>query len=114
MACNSEPTYEYKNNPHYIEFTKQKEELKKKYPPQIFERPVTSGRNKKHIQEVYEDYLVNERHLYKQYLKELADLIFKHDGSYQQLTWDLMAEVDKLEMERKARGRRKSGLSSEY
>jgi hypothetical protein len=112
--ANYDPAYEYKSNPNYIEFSKQKEELKKKYPPRIFERESTSGRTNKHIKKVYKDYLDNDRKLHLEYLKELADLIFEQNGYFQQLTWDMMAEVDKLEMERNARGRKKSGQSSEY
>jgi hypothetical protein len=108
------PTYEYKNNPHYIEFTKQKEELKKKYPPQIFERPFTGGKSVKGIEQVKQDYIKNEQSIYRQYLKEVADLLFQPNGSFQELTWDIMAEVDKLEMERKASGRRNGGAHSEY
>ena len=109
MANDWKPVYEYKNNPHYIKFTEQKEELKKKYPPQIFVCPITSGRSTKYIKEIKEDYIQNEQSLHRQYLKEVADLIFEPNGSYQQLTWDIMGKVELLEMERKARGRNNRG-----
>jgi hypothetical protein len=114
MASDWKPVYEYKNNPHYIKFTEQKEELKKKYPPQIFERPFTGGRSTKYIKEMKEDYIQNEQSLHRQYLKEVADLIFEPNGSYQQLTWDMMGKAELLEMERKSRGRESSGHSEFY
>ena len=106
--ANYDPAYEYKNNPHYIQFTKDKEELKKKYPAEIFDLTPQSGKSSKQLVEHKKNYIQNQQQLHRQYLKELADLIFEPNGSFQQLTWDLMAEVDKLEMERKARGKKKS------
>lgn len=108
-----EPAYEYKNNPHYIEFTKQKEELKKKYPAEIFDLSPQSGRGKKQLAEYKKNYIQNQQPLHRQYLKELAELIFQPDGHYQQFTWDIMGEAQKLQMERKSRGR-KYGGTGEY
>lgn len=97
-----DPVYDYKNNPHYIKFNEQKEDIKKKYPHQIFNRPV-SGRD---TLKEYKEYLQNgDRQIHKEYLKELADLIFKPDGEFQQLSWDMIGEVERLEMERRARGK---------
>lgn len=97
-----EPIYEYKDNQYYKLFQEEKDQLKSKYPQEIFYKPIsgrdTSKECKKYIELGY-------RELHKEYLKELSDLIFKPDGTYQQFTWDIMPEVDKLEMEKKARGR---------
>lgn len=101
-----DPVYDYKNNPHYIKFTQQKEDIKKKYPPHLFHIEVTSGRTKKYIEILNQEYINNgDRELHKKYLNELADLIFQPEGEYQKLTWDMIGEVEQLEMERRARGR---------
>lgn len=111
MANLYDPIYEYKSNPYYIEFIKEKELLKQNYPPHLFHIEGTSGRAKKYIKKLNQEYIDSgDRNLHQQYLKELLDLIFKPDGNYQQFTWDIMGEVEKLEMERIARGR----YSSEY
>ena len=112
--ANYDPAYEYKNNEYYIKYNKEKQLLKEKYPPEIFQRPATSGRSVKGIYKLKEDYIQNEQPLHRQYLKELADLIFQPNGNYQQFTWDIMGEVERLEMERKSRGRRNGGAHSEY
>lgn len=116
MANNYDPAYEYKNNEFYKEYEKQKEELKKKYPPEIFYPQIASGKNKEQIEQLKNDYIQNQQPIHRQYLKEVADLLFEPSGYYQQFIWDTMAEVDKLEMERKARGRanRGYGQSEEY
>lgn len=115
MASSYDPVYDYKNNPHYIKFTEQKEEIKKKYPPDIFLTEYNnSGRRPKHIEELNKEYVVKHRSIHQEYLKELADLIFQPNGSFQELTWDMMGEIEQLEMARKARGRQSSGYSEFY
>lgn len=111
MGWDSDPVYEYKNNPHYIKFTKKKEDIKKKYPPQIFDLTPTSGRTSKYIDAYNKEYVATQRSLHKEYLKEIADLIFEPSGDFQKLTWEIMGEKQKLDMERKARGRK---LSRDY
>jgi hypothetical protein len=115
MANSYDPAYDYKNNPNYIKFIQQKEEIKKKYPPEIFLTDYNnSGRRPKHIEALNKEYVHKHRSLHKEYLKELADLIFQPNGSFQELTWDMIGEVEQLEMERKARGRQSSGYSEFY
>lgn len=103
--ASSDPIYEYKKNKYYQLYEEEKQQIKDKYPPEIFKLESQSGRNEKKIKEATDYYLQNHRHLHQQYLKEIANLIFEPNGNYQKFTWDIMAEVDKLEMERKARGR---------
>ena len=105
-----EPQYEYKNNEYYKAFIKEKEEIKSKYPEEIFDKAV-SGRNTIREYKVYLD--KGHRDLHKQYIRELADLIFTPGGNYQQFTWDIMSEVEKIEMERLARGHNYGG-TGEY
>lgn len=95
-----DPEYAYKKNEWYKKFELQKEELKKKYPQDIFldsENNETVLKNKEYLKS-------NNHKLFKEYIKELTDLMFEPNGNFQQMVWDTMAEVDKLEMERKARG----------
>ena len=88
----SDPQYLYKENKYYKLFIEEKEELKSKYPKHIFDvthRPYTEEDREQHLQ----------------YLKELGDIIFTPNSNYQEFTWDIMAEVDKEEMKKRARGR---------
>lgn len=101
----SEPEYIYKENKHYKNYIKLKEELKSKYPEIVFNNIATSGKGKSQDL-MYKQYLEsNHRELHQQYLRELTDLIFEPNGHFQHLVWDMIAEVDKQEMERRARGR---------
>jgi len=102
-----DPEYSYKENQHYKNFSDSKEEIKSKYPSEIFNNIAAYGRGKSQDL-MLEQYLSgNHRELHKQYLRELADLIFEPNGAFQHLTWDMISEVEKIEMERKARGRLK-------
>jgi len=99
-----DPEYSYKNSPYYKEFLKQKEEIKQKYPSEIFE--VNKRIGKLVNKELTEEYLnKGYRELHQQYLKELADLIFEPHGSYQKMSWDIMTDAQELNQERLARGR---------
>lgn len=85
-------------NVHYKKYDKKKQKLKKKYPSDIFKK---AGPGHKKI-----DYPAEQRKLHQSYLKELLDLIFENDGDYQKFSWDILSDMDKLAMERKARGRK--------
>ena len=85
-------------NAHYRKYDKKKKDIKKKYPAKVFKRDV-AGRG-------FLKYTDEERKLHQSYLKDLLDLIFKPDGDFQQFTWDIMSDQDKMIMERKARGRK--------
>lgn len=86
--------------PEYQRYIIQKNEIKAKYPEELFLQGTQSGRRKI-------KYSIEERDLYKQYLKELGDLLFQPDGDFQQFTWEMLSDADKLEQERKARGRQR-------
>ena len=99
-----DPAYTYKNNKHYKLYNKEKEEIKKKYPPRIFKHTAVSGQNT--MSKLTEEYMSgNDRELFNQYLKEIGDLLFQPNGNYQNMIWETMGEKDKLEMERKSRGK---------
>lgn len=103
------PAYEYKNNKHYKEFVRQKEEIKQRYPSEIFQVNNRTGKklNKELTQEYFDK---GYRKLHQEYLKELADLIFEPNGSYQKMSWDIMTESQQLEQERLARGKKRPKL----
>jgi hypothetical protein len=48
---------------------------------------------------------------YKQWCKDILELLLEPNGDYQKFSWDIMSDFDKLTMERKARGRKNK---SEY
>lgn len=111
MASNWDPEYVYKDNQYYKNYEVEKEEIKSKYPSEIFDNMSVSGQGK-HQEMMYEEYIsTNQRELHKQYLKEIADLIFQPNGQFQEFTWDTMSEVSKDEMKRKARGRLNRGIT---
>ena len=95
-----EPQYTYKDNQYYKLYEQEKENIKLKYPSHIFD-----SKNKSYTKEDREQHL--------QYLKELADLIFTPNSNYQKLTWDIMGEAERNEMEKRARGRKRPG-TGEY
>lgn len=91
-----------RKNPHYEKFYQEREELKKRYDENLLTH--SSGEKKAAIE--FERYInSDEINQYRQYLKELTDLIFQPNGNFQHFIWDIVSEVEKEEMERKARGR---------
>ena len=92
---------------NYSKYNDKKQKIKLKYPPQIF--PDYQEPDKRlHQRPVTEEHRI----LYKKYLKEIGDLLFKPNGHYQKFSWDyLTSSRMKLDMDYKARGR-KSGIIS--
>lgn len=84
--------YEYRNLPQYQEWLKVKEKIKSQYPQEMFEE------KPKMSLDIWYKY-------WKQYRKQLMDEILKPNSIYQELTWEMMGQVERLEQERKARGR---------
>ena len=84
------------SNKHYRKYYKEKQKIKDKYPPNIF---LSEGRGGKRF---YEE---GEQELYQKYLKELSNVIFQPNGDFQKFSWDALNDVEKLQMERTARGK---------
>ncbi len=86
-------------NTHYKKFTTQKKRLQLKYDKRLFEwsksRPPTSLK-KWYIEEGQEQW--------REYLKEVSDLMYEQEGNFQKFLWDIISNQDKEIMERKARG----------
>lgn len=91
-----EPKYEYKENKYFILYLEEKKELQSKYPANLFDHN-------------YRKYTEEDRNLYNQYLKELCDLIFTPESSYQKFTWDIIPENEKREMEMRCKPRPGNG-----
>lgn len=72
-------------NEYYKGYWEQKQEIVSKYPPVLK--------------------MSNEE--WKVYLHEITNLILEPNGYFQQFVWDTMAEIDKLEQERTARGKQR-------
>ena len=91
---------QYKQNPYYLKYEKQKLKIKDKYKDKIkFDHHRPGPR-------VPEPYDPAERELYQTYLKKVGDLLMKPQGNFQKFLWDIMSDNDKIIQERKARGRK--------
>lgn len=72
-------------NPFYKEYWEEKQEIKSKYPP-----PLQMNKEE-----------------WETWKKEIGDLIFRPNGSFQQFLWDTLSDQEKLFQDRRARGGRK-------
>lgn len=88
-------------NKYYKEFLKEKEKIKEKYPQDLWDRPHGLKQNNK--------LKYNNHDLWREYIKELLDLMLKPNGTYQEFVWDNYSESEKNSMEAKARGRKQGG-----
>ena len=96
---------EYDDNPYYQQFLVEKNKIKERYPQELWQTP-TSYKSAK----IFDKDL---QVLWKQYLKEVGDLMFQPNGTFQDFVWDVMSESDKNLMAHKARTN-KYGRSSEF
>lgn len=94
------------DNPFYQEFLIHKNKIKEKYPEELW---IVPNSYKKAC--IFTD---EYKQLWKQYLKELGDLMFEPDGLYQKFTWDIMSEVDKNQMEMRSRARNQGNRKTEF
>jgi len=90
-------------NINYLNYKKQKQSLKKEYPKHIFKN-TSSGRHSI-------PYPKEDRELYQDYVKKIADLLFEPNGDFQKDSWDAMSEQEKLISDRFINGRKPYDLS---
>ena len=87
-------------NTNYKKFRTKKKRIQLKYDSRLFEwhttRPPAS---------VKKWYLEEGQEQWREYLKEISNLIYEQDGDFQKFLWDIISSHDKEIMERKARGR---------
>jgi hypothetical protein len=86
-------------NKHYRNYYKKKQKILKKYPKDMFAKPTSGAKPLLYDNE-------KQQEQYRQWCKDILDLLFEPDGDYQKFTWDIMSDNDKETMERKARGRK--------
>lgn len=92
---------ELKTNPYYLKYWNKKQNIKEKYSEDIF--PCYSVGKGFSVRRGTEE----QREQYKKYLKEIGDLLFEPNGSYQKFVWEeLTPPGEREEMERRARGRK--------
>ena len=85
----------------YLNYSIKKDKLKEKYSEDIFPNWVPDGRKF-----ITHSTTKEQREGYKQYLKEIGDLLFEPNGDYQKFVWNqLTPPGEREEQERKARGR---------
>jgi hypothetical protein len=93
---------ELKENKDYLKYWKKKQKIKEKYPKDLWIRPTGS---KNALNKNY-----NNHHLWKEYIKEIGDLLLEPKGDYQKFSWEvLISDSDKVIMEQKARGSQREG-----
>lgn len=83
-------------NQYYKRYLERKNKIKEKYPKELFF--YAQGHAYK------EEYIENQQQLYKQYIKEIADLLFEKEGVFQKFVWDNLSEADKDKQDRISRG----------
>lgn len=83
-------------NEYYQKYQIQKQKIKDRYPEDLWNRPIGLARNRK--------LNYNNHHLWKEYIKEVAELMLKPNGWYQKFVWDTYSDSDKALMEVRARG----------
>lgn len=95
---------ELKENKDYLKYWNKKHKIKSKYPEELWNRPAGA---KNALNKNY-----NNHHLWKEYLKEIADLLLQPNGDYQKFTWEeLIPPGERKLMEQKAKG---SNRESKY
>ena len=93
---------ELKQNKNYLKYWEKKQKIKEKYPQDLWIRPNGS---KNALNKNY-----NNHHLWKKYIKEIGDLLFKPNGDYQKFSWEvLISDSHKEIMAQKARGSQREG-----
>ena len=97
----NEYQYRYRENKYFLKYAKQRDKIKEKYSDILVGNWAKSGPPpKKPI-----PYDKEERDRFKEYLKEMGDLMFEPNGWFQKFIWDDLSEVEKLDRLRKSRVR---------
>lgn len=83
------PSEEHINNENYQQFLKRKEEIKSRYPDEMWLKPNSKNNY--------------DRDMWLQYLKEIADLMYEKEGFYQNFIWDIIPVHERQAMEARAK-----------
>lgn len=85
----------------YLRYWEKKQEIKSKYPEDCFPN-YTKG-----VGYALKSATEEQREQYKEYLKDIGDLLFEPNGDYQKFVWDELIPPGEREIqERRARGRK--------
>jgi len=95
----SDRVYSYEKNKYYKKYKVKRDKIKEKYSDILVGNYSPPGPPPK----APINYSKEERDRYKQYLKEMADLLFKPNGLYQKFVWDTIGEHEQLIRDRKTR-----------
>ena len=71
-------------NKYYKRYLIKKEKIKSKYPPSLWENPLTKTK-----------YSKEEQEMWLKYIKEIGDLMYKKDGWFQKFVWDSICQTTK-------------------
>ncbi len=97
----SEREYVYEKNKYYKQYKVKADKIKEKYSDILVGNWAKPGPTPK----LPIDYPKEERDRYKQYLKEICDLLLEPNGLYQQFVWDTIGEQEQLIRDRKSRAK---------
>ena len=86
------------DNENYKNFYNHKKQIQSKYDERLFHWVDLSGRPQKDLKKWY---LEEGYKQWREYLKEIGDIIFKPDSDYQKFIWDIVPKHMKEEMEDK-------------
>jgi hypothetical protein len=89
-------------NEHYKKYKEQKDKIKARYPSELFKHAEVGRTNPRHT----DDYIKNYHSLYKEYLKEIAQLMLTPNSHFQEFIWDILPEYEIKKRESKTRGRK--------
>jgi len=93
-------------NENYKKYKEEKDKIKSKYPSEIWEYAKKGRINKADV----EDYMENYHSLYKEYIKEIADLMFTPNSHFQEFVWDIIPDYELQRREYRIRGRKNYSL----
>ena len=95
--------HRYNELPEYRLYLKEKKAIQKKYPSKPWDNVPKSGPG--NFRDAYNDKWWAEWQSYK---KEMLELLFRPEGSFQQFTWLLLSEKDEEVRESLAKGKKRS------
>lgn len=87
-------------HPTYKVYLKEKMKIKERYPKELFKHYAKDDKISKAIK-----YKEGEQELFREYMREIAELILKPSGTFQEFLWETLSERDKEVRDRTARGR---------
>ena len=77
----------YRQNKYYLKYRKQRQKIVDKYKDKI-----EFNQNGNKLSNKYNN---KDREIYKIYLKEIGDLLFKPKGNYQKFIWETISKSEK-------------------